>query len=152
MATTIINSSTHSASSCYSQKGTAGNSDDGSNKKRRQPRRVILGNLVSITVRKDNPKAKAGIKLIQDRNGQVTVKNIASNGLFGNTELEVGDIILSVNRKRLSDGEGPDLLMKWVHKYNTISISVRKPPPPPLSLLPSPAITPKTSTIIDVNK
>ena len=89
MATTIINSSTHSASSCYSQKGR-GNSDDGSNKKRRQPRRVILGNLVSITVRKDNPKAKAGIKLIQDRNGQVTVKNIASNGLFGNTELEVG--------------------------------------------------------------
>ena len=88
MATTIINRSTHSASSCYSQKSIG--SDDGSNKKRRQPRRVILGNLVSITVRKDNPKAKAGIKLIQDRNGQVTVKNIASNGLFGNTELEVG--------------------------------------------------------------
>ena len=93
MATTIINSSTHSASSCYSQKGR-GNSDDGSNKKRRQPRRVILGNLVSITVRKDNPKAKAGIKLIQDRNGQVTVKNIASNGLFGNTELEVGYVCI----------------------------------------------------------
>ncbi|OEU14470.1 hypothetical protein FRACYDRAFT_241015 [Fragilariopsis cylindrus CCMP1102] len=163
MATTIINSSTHSASSCYSQKGR-GNSDDGSNA-RRQPL-VIVGNLVSITVRKDTPKAKAGIKLIQDRNGQVTVKNIASNGLFGNTELEVGDIILSVNRKRLSDGEGPDLLMKWVHKYNTISISVRKPPPPS-SLLPSPGPgdgssssssssptikTPKTSTKTTKNK
>jgi hypothetical protein len=64
-----------------------------------------------------------------------------------------------VNRKRLSDGEGPDLLMKWVHKYNTISISVRKPPPP--SLLPSPSehgtsssptITPKTSTKTTKNK
>jgi hypothetical protein len=72
-----ISISTHSASSCYSQ-------GDGSK-----------GNLVSITVRKDiilanNPKAKTGIKLIQDINGQVTVKNIASNGLFGDTELEVG--------------------------------------------------------------
>jgi hypothetical protein len=71
------NISTHSASSCYSQ-------GDGSK-----------GNLVSITVRKDiilanNPKAKTGIKLVQDINGQVTVKNIASNGLFGDTELEVG--------------------------------------------------------------
>ena len=72
------------------------------------------------------------------------------------------DIILSVNRKRLSDGEGPDLLMKWVHKYNTISISVRKPPPPSSSLLPSPgpgdgsnsspSITPKTSTKTTKNK
>jgi hypothetical protein len=76
------NISTHSASSCYSQ-------GDGSK-----------GNLVSITVRKDiilanNPKAKTGIKLVQDINGQVTVKNIASNGLFGDTELEVGYVSYS---------------------------------------------------------
>jgi hypothetical protein len=76
------NISTHSASSCYSQ-------GDGSK-----------GNLVSITVRKDiilanNPKAKTGIKLVQDSNGQVTVKNIASNGLFGDTELEVGYVSYS---------------------------------------------------------
>jgi len=88
---------------------------------------------VSITVRKDNADnstKKAGIKLEQDSNGQVTVKNIATNGLFGDTELEIGDTILSVNRRRLntSEGEGPDLIMKWVHKYNTITISVRKKP------------------------
>jgi len=95
---------------------------------------------VSITVRKDNTdestiKKKAGIKLEQDSNGQVTVKNIATNGLFGDTELEIGDTILSVNRRRLntSEGEGPDLIMKWVHKYNTITISVRKKPVPFLS-------------------
>jgi len=92
-----------------------------------------VGNIVSITVRKDNADnstKKAGIKLEQDSNGQVTVKNIATNGLFGDTELEIGDTILSVNRRRLntSEGEGPDLIMKWVHKYNTITISVRKKP------------------------
>jgi len=95
------------------------------------------GTLVSITVRTDdahNKHKKAGIKLQQDSKGRVTVKNIASNGLFGNTELEVGDIILSVNGKRLSDGEAPNELMKWVHKYNTITVSVRKPSPLGLSL------------------
>merc|ERR1712187_555581 len=90
------------------------------------------GSFVSITVRKDDPQnknRKAGIKLQQDSKGRVKVKNVASNGLFGDTDLEVGDIILSVNRRRLSDGEGPDELMKWVHKYNTITVSVRKPSP-----------------------
>merc|ERR1712187_96324 len=87
------------------------------------------GSFVSITVRKDDPQnknRKAGIKLQQDSKGRVKVKNVASNGLFGDTELEVGDIILSVNRKRLSDTEDPDEIMKWVHKYTTITVSVRK--------------------------
>jgi len=92
------------------------------------------GIIVSITVRKDSTAnadiKKAGIKLEQDSKGQVTVKNIAKNGLFGDTDLEIGDTILSVNRKRLNtkEGEGPELIMKWVHKYNTITISVRKRP------------------------
>merc|ERR1712194_784426 len=48
----------------------------------------------------------------------------------GDTELEIGDTIMGLNRRRLntSEGEGPDLIMKWVHKYNTITISVRKKP------------------------
>lgn len=87
------------------------------------------GKLMSITVRKDTPESKAGIQLEQDKHGQVTVKNIAKNGLFGATELEIGDIILSVNRRRLSEGEGPEVLMKVVHQFNTISIALRKPPP-----------------------
>jgi len=86
--------------------------------------------------------------LEQDSNGQVTVKNIATNGLFGDTELEIGDTILSVNRRRLntSEGEGPDLIMKWVHKYNTITISVRKKP---VSLVSSSSDESTTSNIKD---
>lgn len=87
------------------------------------------GNIVSITVRKDDPKAKAGIQLEQDSEGTVTVTNIAKNGLFGDSDLEIGDIMLSVNKIRLSQGDGPEILMNAVHKNKTISISVRKPPP-----------------------
>merc|ERR1711907_591639 len=43
----------------------------------------------------------------QDSNGKVKVKNVASNGLFGDTE-------------------DPDEIMKWVHKYTTITVAVRK--------------------------
>ena len=111
---TLPNDSNHSAASSKSASYSQGGSK---------------GNLVSITVRKDdNPKAKAGIQLEQDSNGQVTVTNIAKNGLFGDSELEIGDVILSVNRRRLSEGEGPDVLLKLVHKYQTISIAVRKQP------------------------
>ena len=121
-----------------------------------------LGTFVSITVRKENdhnnpnsnstntrthPK-KVGLKLQQDSTGRVKVKNIARNGLFEATELEVGDIILSVNRRKLKDGEGPDELLKWVHKYNTITISVRKPPQPPPSMITSSSSTSaSTSTL-----
>mmetsp|Transcript_5952 Transcript_5952/g.12514 ORF Transcript_5952/g.12514 Transcript_5952/m.12514 type:complete len:152 (-) Transcript_5952:93-548(-) len=93
------------------------------------------GNIVSITVRKDDPKAKAGIQLEQDSEGTVTVTNIAKNGLFGDSDLEIGDIMLSVNKIRLSQGDGPEILMNAVHKNKTISISVRKPPPPRKSVV-----------------
>jgi len=124
-----------------------------------------LGTFVSITVRKENdhnnnnsnstntttntthPK-KVGLKLQQDSTGRVKVKNIARNGLFEATELEVGDTILSVNRRKLKDGEGPDELLKWVHKYNTITISVRKPPRPPPSMITSSTLkSASTSTL-----
>jgi len=84
--------------------------------------------LVSITVRKEDPDAKAGIQLEQDSTGTVRVTNIAKNGLFGDTQLEIGDVVLSVNKKRLSEGEGPDVLLSVVHKFKSISIAVRKPP------------------------
>eukprot|EP00536_Pseudo-nitzschia_multiseries_P016737 jgi/Psemu1/47529/gm1.47529_g len=84
--------------------------------------------LVSITVRKEDPDAKAGIQLEQDSTGTVRVTNIATNGLFADTKLEIGDVVLSVNKKRLSEGEGPDVLLSVVHKYKTITIAIRKPP------------------------
>jgi C-terminal processing protease CtpA/Prc len=86
-----------------------------------------FGSLACITVRKDDPSAKAGIQLEQDSNGQVTVTNIAKNGLFGDTDLAIGDVVLAVNKKRLSQGEGPEILMNVVHKNATICIAVKKP-------------------------
>ena len=70
---------------------------------------------MSITVRKDNiengniVKSKAGIKLKQDTNGQVTVKNIATNGLFGDTELEIGKLYYR------------NMLPKTIHTENSIT-------------------------------
>ena len=86
-----------------------------------------FGSLSCITVRKKDPSSKAGIQLEQDSKGQVTITNIASNGLFAKTDLKVGDIVLAVNKKKLSEGEGPEVLMNIVHKFSTISISVKKP-------------------------
>lgn len=88
-----------------------------------------FGSLSCITVRKEDPTAKAGIQMEQDSNGQVTVTNIASNGLFAKTDLAIGDIVLAVNKKRLGQGEGPEVLMNIVHKYATISIAVKKSAP-----------------------
>jgi len=87
------------------------------------------GAIVSITVRRDNPDAKAGVKLEQDANGRVRVKNIAKNGMFGDSELEIGDTILSVNRERLSGKNGPEVLLKAAKKHHTITVSVRKGAP-----------------------
>merc|ERR1712196_263296 len=77
----------------------------------------------------DNPDAKAGVKLEQDTNGRVRVKNIAKNGMFGDSELEIGDTILSVNRERLSGKNGPEVLLKAAKKHHTITVSVRKGSP-----------------------
>lgn len=87
-----------------------------------------FGSLSCVTVRKKDPSSKAGIHLEQDAKGQVTISKIASNGLFAKTDLKVGDIVLAVNKKKLSEGEGPDVLMNIVHKFSTISIAVKKPP------------------------
>mmetsp|Transcript_39733 Transcript_39733/g.95883 ORF Transcript_39733/g.95883 Transcript_39733/m.95883 type:complete len:560 (+) Transcript_39733:465-2144(+) len=89
------------------------------------------GEFVSITVRKDDPKEKAGIRLEQESNGRLRVSNIAANGLFGRADddvkLEIGDIILSINAKRLSAGQGPDDLLKVANDAKTtITVVVKK--------------------------
>lgn len=85
-----------------------------------------IGNIVSITVRKNNSNSKSGIKFKQDSEGQVTVKEIAKNGLFASSGLEIGDTILSVNRRKLRKDDGLDELMKEVDESDKISVSVRK--------------------------
>jgi hypothetical protein len=89
------------------------------------------GEFVSISVRKEDPKEKAGIRLEQDSAGRLKVRNIARNGLFGDTELEIGDIVLSINRVRLSDGEPPEALVEVANQATrNITVVVKKPHQP----------------------
>jgi C-terminal processing protease CtpA/Prc len=73
-------------------------------------------NMISVTVRKDDPSEKAGIRLSLLENGRVVVTAVAKNGLFADSEVEVGDIVLSINGKRLRKGEGAEALVNVVEK------------------------------------
>ena len=82
---------------------------------------------MSFTVRKDDPKQKAGIRLEAETNGRIRVTNIALNGLFANSEVEIGDIVLSVNGKRLARGEEPDVLVDVIKKATSkVTMVVKK--------------------------
>jgi C-terminal processing protease CtpA/Prc len=82
--------------------------------------------LVSITVRKENPDQKSGIGLIE-RSGAVYVTKITENGLFHGSELDIGDVVLSINGKRIRPGEGPDALLKHITKAKaTVTMVVKK--------------------------
>jgi len=82
---------------------------------------------MSVTVRKDEAKEKIGIRLEADDKGRIRVVNIATNGMFAGSEIEVGDIVLSVNGKRLAKGEGPEALVEVIAKANTkVTVVVKK--------------------------
>ena len=82
---------------------------------------------MSVTVRKDDVKDKVGIRLEADINGRIRVVNIATNGLFANSEVEIGDIVLSVNGKRLGKGEGPEALLAAIAKASSkVTVVVKK--------------------------
>jgi C-terminal processing protease CtpA/Prc len=82
---------------------------------------------MSVTVRKEDPKEKAGIRLGMEDNGRVRVTNIATNGLFHDSEVEVGDIVLSINGKRLHPGEGPEELIDVISKAQSkVTVVVKK--------------------------
>ena len=83
---------------------------------------------VSVTVRKDDPKQKAGIRLEAEENGRIRVVNIATNGLFADSEIEIGDVVLSINGKRLARGEGPEILVDVIKKAEEkVTVVVKKP-------------------------
>jgi C-terminal processing protease CtpA/Prc len=82
--------------------------------------------LVSVTVRKENPEQKAGISLVERQNA-VYVTKIIENGLFHETEVEVGDKVLSINGKRLKPGEGARHIIKHISKARaTVTMVVKK--------------------------
>ena len=72
-----------------------------------------VDDLVSVTVRKNEPNQKAGISLVE-RLGSVYVTKVTENGLFHNTEVEIGDLVLSINGKRLGKGEGAREIIKHI--------------------------------------
>jgi C-terminal processing protease CtpA/Prc len=83
---------------------------------------------LSVTVRKNDLNEKAGIKLHLEENGRVHIQAIAKNGIFNESEVEVGDIVLSINGKRLQIGEGPEILMNVINvAKNTVTVVVKKP-------------------------
>jgi C-terminal processing protease CtpA/Prc len=80
-----------------------------------------------MTVRKSDPKQKAGIRLEQETDGRIRVSNIASNGLFADSELEIGDIVLSINSKRLTKGQGAEDLVDLIRNASTaVTMVVKK--------------------------
>lgn len=82
---------------------------------------------VSVTVRKDDPSQKAGIMLESEANGRIYVTNIAKNGLFADSEIEIGDVVLSINGKRLTKGEGPEVLVDVIKKAESkVTVVVKK--------------------------
>jgi len=95
-----------------------------------------FGSLSCITVKRDDPENdQAGIRLVQDRStGKVTVANITDHGMFSDTELAVGDIVLAMNKQRLREGEGTGKFLKILLEADTISIAVKKPSPAGSSL------------------
>lgn len=79
-----------------------------------------------MTVRKEFRGQKSGISLVE-RQGGVYVTNVANDGLFGNSEVEAGDQILSMNGKRLKKGDTPQSLMKQIASNEpTVTMVVKK--------------------------
>ena len=82
--------------------------------------------LMSVTVRKDDPHQKAGISLVE-RKDYVYVTKVAENGLFYNSEVEVGDIVLSINGTRIRRGDGPAALIKAITQAkSTVTVVLKK--------------------------
>jgi hypothetical protein len=82
--------------------------------------------LLSVTVRKESLNEKSGITLVE-RQGVVYVTKITENGLFHNTAIGVGDVVLSINGKRLKKGEGPGEAIKAITQAKaTVTVVVKK--------------------------
>ena len=82
--------------------------------------------LVSVTVYKRDPSQKAGIKVVQKQDG-VYVTDIIENGLLDNTQIDIGDKLLSINGKRLRRGESTKEFMQHItQSRDKVTIVVKK--------------------------
>lgn len=82
--------------------------------------------LLSVTVKKDDPNEKAGLKMVQKQGG-IFITKITENGLFHGTELEVDDRVLSINGKRIRPGESAQDFMNHITiSKDKVTIVVKK--------------------------
>lgn len=82
--------------------------------------------LVTVTVKKISPTQKSGLALVE-RKKYVYVTNVVEQGLFHGTEISVGDKILSINGKRIKEGEGAKSILKQIAKAkSTVTMVVKK--------------------------
>eukprot|EP00538_Stauroneis_constricta_P011289 CAMPEP_0119562282 /NCGR_PEP_ID=MMETSP1352-20130426/19963_1 /TAXON_ID=265584 /ORGANISM="Stauroneis constricta, Strain CCMP1120" /LENGTH=623 /DNA_ID=CAMNT_0007610643 /DNA_START=40 /DNA_END=1911 /DNA_ORIENTATION=- len=84
--------------------------------------------LISVTVRKDedNQGKKAGIALVE-RKGAILVTKIAPDGLFHNTDVGVGDVVLSLNGKRIRKNQAPADIVKAITRSKaTVTMVIKK--------------------------
>jgi len=109
-----------------SKNSTASKQDglDGSNSRRSIHEQ---NGFCSVTVRKSHPKEKAGIRLEHESTGRVRVCSVARNGLFADSQVQVGDIVLSINGKRIQAGQGAEALVDIIRTAtSTITMVVKK--------------------------
>jgi C-terminal processing protease CtpA/Prc len=87
---------------------------------------AVADDLVSVTVRKTSPDQKAGVSLVE-RKGRVYVTKVTEQGLFHGSEIEVGDVVLSINGKRLKNDEGAKTIIEHISKAKTnVTMVVKK--------------------------
>ncbi|CAJ1900097.1 unnamed protein product [Cylindrotheca closterium] len=88
---------------------------------------VAAGNaLISVTVYKSTANQKAGIKVVQKADG-VYITAIAKGGLLDGTRVDVGDKLLSINGRRMRQGQDTKDFMKLISTANDkVTIVVKK--------------------------
>ena len=82
--------------------------------------------IVSVTVNKSSTTQKAGIGLVE-RKHRVYVSSITENGLFHESQCQVGDVILAVNGNRVTREQGAREVMLIITQAETaVTLLLRK--------------------------
>jgi len=96
--------------------------------RKRNPKKSVQAtdDLVSVTVRKSEPNQRAGVSLAA-RQGSLYITKVIKDGLFYNSEVEIGDLVLSINGSRLKKGEGAQKVIKQINSSKaTVTMVVKK--------------------------
>lgn len=83
------------------------------------------GGIASITVRKRDPRERMGIT-VEEVDGRYSVTNISETSMFLGSELQVGDILLSVNGTNARNAFIKELIVLGDHADDKVTIVVRQ--------------------------